>query len=70
MAAAKAAAAAAAGVGGANGNGNGGGGDGGNGAIIGGPAGGGSRWRDRGVVEGIWAAIEEGMRARGFWARR
>lgn len=24
------------------------------------------RWRDRGVVEGIWMAIEEGMRVRGW----
>ncbi|EZF74859.1 hypothetical protein H105_03531 [Trichophyton soudanense CBS 452.61] len=30
--------------------------------------GGGARWRDRGVVEGIWSAIEEGMRARGWQA--
>ncbi|EFR00019.1 cell division control protein 73 [Nannizzia gypsea CBS 118893] len=29
-------------------------------------AGGGARWRDRGVVEGIWSAIEEGMKARGW----
>lgn len=35
----------------------------------GGPvAGGGGRWRDRGVVEAIWTAIEEGMRARGWWS--
>ncbi|KAJ5363071.1 RNA polymerase II accessory factor Cdc73 [Penicillium brevicompactum] len=27
---------------------------------------GGGRWRDREVVEGIWAAIEEGMRLRGW----
>ncbi|KAK2881770.1 hypothetical protein FQN49_000437 [Arthroderma sp. PD_2] len=26
----------------------------------------GARWRDRGVVEGIWSAIEEGMKARGW----
>jgi parafibromin len=32
----------------------------------GGPVGGGGRWRDRGVVEAIWASIEEGMRARGW----
>ncbi|KAK2746680.1 accessory factor associated with RNA polymerase II [Myotisia sp. PD_48] len=34
-----------------------------------GPSGGNAasaRWRDRGVVEGIWSAIEEGMRARGW----
>ncbi|KAL2367078.1 hypothetical protein RJ035_005229, partial [Blastomyces gilchristii] len=30
---------------------------------VGGPSG---RWRDRGVVEGVWMAIEEGMRARGW----
>ncbi|CCU74215.1 unnamed protein product [Blumeria hordei] len=29
---------------------------------------GGSRWRDREVVEGIWKNVEEGMRARG-WTR-
>ncbi|EEH35377.1 hypothetical protein PAAG_06424 [Paracoccidioides lutzii Pb01] len=28
--------------------------------------GGSGRWRDRGVVEGIWMAIEEGMRGRGW----
>lgn len=40
----------------------------------GGPAsqqsfGGSSRWRDRGVVEGIWMAIEEGMRVRGWGSK-
>lgn len=25
-----------------------------------------SRWRDREVVEGIWAAVEESMRAKGM----
>ncbi|PGH03916.1 hypothetical protein GX51_03752 [Blastomyces parvus] len=25
-----------------------------------------ARWRDRGVVEGVWMAIEEGMRSRGW----
>ncbi|PGH12888.1 hypothetical protein AJ79_03988 [Helicocarpus griseus UAMH5409] len=33
------------------------------GAAVVGPSG---RWRDRGVVEGVWMAIEEGMRARGW----
>jgi len=27
-----------------------------------------ARWRDREVVEGIWRAVEEGMRGRG-WRR-
>ncbi|KAK2759487.1 accessory factor associated with RNA polymerase II [Arachnomyces sp. PD_36] len=31
--------------------------------------GGAGRWRDREVVEGIWSAIEEGMRARGWGAK-
>ena len=31
-----------------------------------GGAGGSGRWRDRGVVEDIWATIEEGMRAKGW----
>ncbi|KAK2810749.1 hypothetical protein FQN50_002792 [Emmonsiellopsis sp. PD_5] len=43
-------------------------------AVMAGGAGGGGvgtagmsgRWRDRGVVEGIWTAIEEGMKARGW----
>lgn len=30
---------------------------------------GGGRWRDREVVEGIWTAIEEGMRLRGWGAK-
>jgi parafibromin len=33
---------------------------------IAGPVGGSTRWRDLEVVEGIWTAIEEGMRARGW----
>ncbi|KAF3482929.1 RNA polymerase II accessory factor [Arthroderma uncinatum] len=33
---------------------------------VGGAAASGARWRDRGVVEGIWSAIEEGMKARGW----
>lgn len=33
---------------------------------VAGPVGGSARWRDREVVEGIWTAIEEGMRARGW----
>ena len=32
-------------------------------------AGGAGRWRDREVVEGIWTAIEEGMRLRGWGGR-
>ncbi|KAK2732439.1 accessory factor associated with RNA polymerase II [Onygenales sp. PD_40] len=45
----------------------GGGGGGGNGVGVGVGVGGMSgRWRDRGVVEGIWTAIEEGMKARGW----
>lgn len=39
-----------------------------NGAGAGGPGGSG-RWRDRGVVEAIWAAIEEGMRASGWGSK-
>ena len=34
-----------------------------------GGAGGSGRWRDRGVVEDIWATIEEGMRAKGWGAK-
>lgn len=30
---------------------------------------GGGRWRDREVVEGIWSAIEEGMRLRGWGSK-
>jgi parafibromin len=30
---------------------------------------GGGRWRDREVVEGIWTAIEEGMRLRGWGSK-
>lgn len=30
---------------------------------------GGGRWRDREVVEGIWLAIEEGMRLRGWGSK-
>ncbi|KAM5448698.1 accessory factor associated with RNA polymerase II [Microsporum audouinii] len=37
--------------------------------VNGGPASG-ARWRDRGVVEGIWSAIEEGMKARGWGASK
>ncbi|PGH17833.1 hypothetical protein AJ80_04656 [Polytolypa hystricis UAMH7299] len=48
----------ASGMGGAGGGGPGGA-PGAGGAV---PA----RWRDRGVVEGIWMAIEEGMKARGW----
>ncbi|PGH31256.1 hypothetical protein GX50_05993 [[Emmonsia] crescens] len=57
-------ASAGAGAGAGAGNtGNAGGVGGGAGAAAAGPSG---RWRDRGVVEGIWMAIEEGMRARGW----
>ncbi|EFW15922.1 accessory factor associated with RNA polymerase II [Coccidioides posadasii str. Silveira] len=39
-------------------------------ANVNGPAiGGRTRWRDREVVEGIWGAIEEGMKARGWGSK-